>query len=158
MKLNLACGDMILDGYINCDLYNPKAEIKCDVKNLPFEDNTFEYIFASHIIEHFDFYEAFDVLKEWYRVLKPGGVIHIETPDLYNTCQKFIKLSPENQIELYGHFFATPWIEGQVHKFLYTEIQLNWTLEMCGFINIKKVTALRYINNEDINLGMEASK
>lgn len=159
MKLNLACGDIIVPGWINVDLYNPKADLKCDVTRLPYEDNSVEEIWASHIIEHFHYYEGFDVLREWLRVLKPGGKIMIETPDMLASCKLFVEGNEQDRINLYGHFFAQPWLgPGQVHKFLYTETQLRWTLEQCGFKNIQRVVAKRYIGNENRNLGMEAYK
>jgi|LSQX01.3.fsa_nt_gb predicted SAM-dependent methyltransferase len=158
MRLHLGCGDMILKDYTNCDLYNEAADIKCDAKKLPFDSNTADEILAIHLIEHFDFYEAFDVLKEWYRVLKVNGKLHIETPNLLNSCKKFINATESERIGMYSHFFSCPWISGQFHKFLYTETQLKWTLENCNYRNIEVVPALRYIGLEDINLGMEAYK
>lgn len=158
VQLNLGCGDMILPDYINCDLYNDNADIKCDVKILPFKDNSVDKILALHIIEHFDFKEAFDVLKEWNRVLKKNGILMIEIPDFLNCCKEFVNGDEDYRIKLYGNFFAHPWIPGQIHKFLYTENQLRWTLEQCNFYNIVRRKALRYIGNENINLGMEAMK
>ena len=76
MKLNLGCGDQIMEGYINCDLYDEKAEVKCNVKQLPFEDNSAENIYASHIIEHFDYYEGVKQDFENYCLcVKDGGYI-----------------------------------------------------------------------------------
>ena len=159
IRLNLACGEIIIPGWINVDLYDSHADVKSDVSKLTFEDNYADEIWASHIIEHFHFFEAFDVLKEWLRVLKPGGKIMIETPDMLASCKKFVNGSEQDRVNLYGHFFAQPWVgPGQVHKMLYTENQLRWTLEQCGYVKIKKVPALRYIGGEDQNLGMEAYK
>lgn len=147
-----------MPGWVNCDAYDKKADVMCDVRSLPFEDNSIEQIYASHIIEHFDFKEAFAVLAEWKRVLIEGGCLAVETPDLLGTCKAFVEASEERRIDLYGNLFATPWIEGQVHKFLYTETQLRWTLDKVGFKNIIRVPALRYIGNENINLRMESIK
>jgi predicted SAM-dependent methyltransferase len=47
-----------------------------------FEDNTFDYIFSEHMIEHVDHDGAVAMLRECYRVLKPGGTICMATPDL----------------------------------------------------------------------------
>ncbi|MHC4790346.1 MAG: class I SAM-dependent methyltransferase [Planctomycetota bacterium] len=54
--------------------------IKAEAKNIPFEDETFDGIRCSHIIEHFPPHEAYQVLKETARVLKPGGIIIIQSP------------------------------------------------------------------------------
>ena len=125
---------------------------------MSFDDNFSDEILASHVIEHFDFKEAFDVLKEWKRVLKVGGKLIIETPDLLGTCVKFINSDEQGRVSLYGHFFARPWEPGQTHKFLYTPTQIIWTLNECGYKDIKIVPALRYIGCEDINLKVECIK
>ena len=64
IKLNLGCGEQILPGYINVDLYCDKADIKADVKKLPFDNDYADEVYSSHVIEHFDFKESWDVLEE----------------------------------------------------------------------------------------------
>ena len=139
VRLHLGCGDQYLDNYINCDLYAPKVDMCFDVATIPLKAGAVDEIMAYHIIEHFDFMESQNVLAEWYRVLKPGGVLHLETPDLLNTCKHFVDGDEEYRIKLYGHFFAWPWLPGQAHKFLFTEVQLRWTLEQIGFKNIQRL-------------------
>lgn len=159
MKLNIGCGDCILDGYINCDLYNQEAQIKCDVRNLPFEDNSVEEVYASHLIEHFDFHEAFKVLMEWKRVLKPDGLIVLETPDFLGCCKRFVESNEQQRVGLYGFFFAKAWMPGEIHKFLYTETQLSWTLRQVGFRDIERRPAVRYSERgQDICLKMVGRK
>ena len=53
MKLNLGCGNMYLDDYINVDIKDVKCDEKCDARKITFDDNTFEEVLASDIIEHF---------------------------------------------------------------------------------------------------------
>ena len=158
INLNLGCGGMILPGFINCDKYDEQADVMCDVLDLPFDTGTVDSIYASHILEHFDFKEAFVALDEWKRVLKEGAILSIETPDLLGTCVAFVEATDSERVPLYGHLFATPWIDGQVHKFLYTESQLSTTLEWLGFRDIKRIPALRYVGCESINLRMECVK
>ena len=163
LRLNLGCGDQIMPGWTNIDMYSDKADVKCNVAKLPYPDNTVDEIWASHILEHSHFKEGFEVLREWYRVLKPGGKISIETPDMFNSCKLFVETSDENmRVRLYGHFFAWPWeSEGQTHKFLYTEQQLSWTLSECKFRNIVRVPPTsQYVMPEypELYLKMEAVK
>jgi len=161
IKLNIGCGDVILPEYINCDLYSEKADIKFDAKQLPFDDNSVDEIYASHLIEHFDIIEAPLILKEWFRALKYGGKIVIETPDLLNTCKWFLASDEQWRIALYGHFFAWPWISGQQHKFLYTEIELRKSLSSAGFSNITRIPPDSiYVQkgHEEAYLKMEAIK
>jgi SAM-dependent methyltransferase len=139
IRLNLGCGDDKREGYINADLYNENADAKFDAAKIPYDDNTVDEIFASHIIEHFHFQQSWEVLREWYRVLKPGGFLKVETPDFHNSCRAFIESNDYIRYNLYSHFFSEPWKPGHTHYFLYTEPQLSWQLSMTGFVNIRRI-------------------
>lgn len=161
LKLHLACGHDYEDDFINIDLYAPedaKCDIRYDVQKLPYDDNSIDQIKAFHIIEHFHFFEIQEVLKEWHRVLKPGAVLYLETPDFLETCRSFVEGSPHMDIEqwrilLYGHFFAHAWVPGQTHKFLFTETQLRTNLEWAGFKQVVRVRpASKYVMNETAHL------
>lgn len=156
MKLNLGCGDHILEGYVNCDLYNKNADLACDIRKLPFEDNSIDEIISLHVIEHFDWIECKSVLKEWHRVLKPNGLLILETPDLLETCKKFCDVSEEERFNMYGHIFAKPWIDGEIHKFLFTKNEIAKSLTEAGFTDITFTEPTRYTHQP--NLRVEAKK
>ena len=78
VKLNLGCGDKILPGYVNVDVASERAgkqpDVICDVRKLDkFDTGHADEILAVHVVEHFWRWEVVDILKEWVRVLKPGG-------------------------------------------------------------------------------------
>ena len=74
IRIDLGCGDKIKKGCIGMDIRDCKQEILWDARDgIPFEDNSVDYIFSSHFLEHLDNGECEDVLREIYRVLKPGG-------------------------------------------------------------------------------------
>ncbi len=164
LKLHLACGHDYQDDYINIDLYAPdtaKVDFRHDVRSLPYEDNSVDEIRAFHIIEHFDFFEGQEVLKEWYRVLKPGGKLYLETPDFLETCRAFVEADNDFRVALYGHFFAHPWVPGQTHKFLFTEDQLRSQLSWAKFNQVIRVApASNYVmpNTIKLFLTVEAYK
>jgi predicted SAM-dependent methyltransferase len=147
-----------MDGYINCDLFNPKAQEKWDAAKLPVADGAVDEIHSSHLIEHFHFYHGQDVIREWIRALRSGGTLVIETPNFQASCEKFIKLPPEQQHTMFGHFFAKPWLPGEVHMFLYTPAHMMWTLKELGMINILQVPALRYPEDQDQNMKFTCQK
>ena len=60
-------------------------------KPLPFADMTFEAAYALHIIEHLTPAEAASLVSELYRVLRPGGIIRISTPDLEDICRSYLR-------------------------------------------------------------------
>lgn len=69
----------ILDGAIGVDTNYPGY----DGVNLPFDDNSQDYVYSSHCLEHVSDYRS--VIQDWYRVTKPGGYIITVVPhrDLY---------------------------------------------------------------------------
>ncbi len=154
MKLNIGCGDLIFPSpWVNCDLNSDKAEVICDARQLPFKEESTDEIYACHLIEHFNFKEAFEVLEEWKRVLQPDGWLVIETPDFGTSCREFLKAYDNGKLEpdyFYPHFFGMGWLKGGSHLFLYTSQQMRWTLEQLGFRNIYQKPALRYIGKENI--------
>jgi len=86
-RLNLGCE---LDkrskeeGWVNVDI-RPECEpdlVHDLTKPLPYENNTVDEILAKDILEHFSWRQVPDILKDWYRVLRPGAQIYIQTPDL----------------------------------------------------------------------------
>ena len=162
IKLNLGSGGDYIDGFVNVDLYAERADERYDIAKLPYADNSLDEIRAYHVIEHFDYLHAHDVLKEWHRVLKPGCKIKIETPDFLESCKEFIKADQDGKWNLYGHFFSTGWISpGLIHKFLYTEYELRKTMNFSGFTNIVRCEPNSgYVKPETthIFLNVEATK
>ena len=57
--------------YITGDLISPWADIKMDVRDIPFPDNEFDVVMCNHVFEHVT--EDLQAMNEFYRILKPGG-------------------------------------------------------------------------------------
>lgn len=68
--------------YLTADLISPWADVKMDVHDIPFEENTFDVVICNHVLEHVD--DADKVMKEFYRVMKPGGWGIFQVPIDYN--------------------------------------------------------------------------
>ena len=77
---NLGCGNKKWDGWINVDLHSDIADIKCDLRKLEIASDSADAVAAVHVLEHFYEWEAFDVLTEWKRILKPNGKMILELP------------------------------------------------------------------------------
>lgn len=62
------------------DDVNP--DYRCDVRILPFDNESFDLVFSSHVLEHFNRKEWLDVLKEWLRLLKKDGLLVLILPNI----------------------------------------------------------------------------
>lgn len=84
LKLNLGGRESRIPGFLNIDLTpGPNVDIISDVSSLKSVDNqSVSEIYVSHVLEHFHHTKTQDVLKEWLRVLKPGGKAYISVPDM----------------------------------------------------------------------------
>jgi len=97
-KLQVGAGTNPLSGWLNSD-FEPTSEeiIFLDAtQTFPFGDNEFDYVFSEHMIEHIPYKEGMFMMKEIYRVLKPGGKARIATPDIEKIVGLF---SPQKQEE-----------------------------------------------------------
>jgi len=64
--------------YTTTDLNSPLADVKADICNLPFEDNTFDFILCNHVLEHIP--DDTKAMQELYRVMKVGGMGIFQIP------------------------------------------------------------------------------
>jgi SAM-dependent methyltransferase len=64
--------------YTTCDLESPLAEIKADICDLPFADNSFDWILCNHVLEHIP--NDTKAMQELFRVLKPAGKALLQVP------------------------------------------------------------------------------
>ena len=59
-------------------------------KKLPFKNNSVDFLYTSHFVEHLKRYEAVDFLKDCFRILKLGGVLRICVPDIEKISKKYL--------------------------------------------------------------------
>lgn len=57
--------------YITSDIESPIADVKADICDLPFDDNSFDVVFCNHVLEHIP--DDTKAMQELFRVLKKGG-------------------------------------------------------------------------------------
>ena len=141
LKLNIGCGDTHMDGFINVDLYNKSADALWNAKSLPLNDNSVSLILSYQTIEHFNHEEVPSILKEWFRVLKPKGEVHLNTPDIITSCELVVK-NPD-RIWYLSRIFGNQSHEGQYHRWGYSMSELSNLFGMTGFLS---VTTADYIN------------
>src|SRR5690606_9384691 len=73
--------------YTTTDLNSPLADVKADICDLPFEDNTYDFILCNHVLEHIP--DDTKAIKELYRLLNPGGTAILQIPQDLNRDKTF---------------------------------------------------------------------
>jgi len=147
MKLNLCCGDDVRLGYINIDVRRTRPNVLVlDIEKellRPFPDNSAEEIIARDCIEHISWRRVEDLLRDIYRVLKRGGRVYIQVPDLEAIARKVI-MNPDFCFgDLCGWKAISFWVYGgqdypeNTHKAGFTIPTLRKLLESIGFRVIK---------------------
>ena len=84
-KLNLGCGRNLKEGFTNIDIIDFGGNVVHDLNSAPypFEDSTFDYVLASHVLEHLNSFH--NTIKEISRILKPNGILEVYAPFFLNT-------------------------------------------------------------------------
>ncbi|MDH5474626.1 MAG: methyltransferase domain-containing protein [Cyclobacteriaceae bacterium] len=92
------------NGYITGDIESPLAKIKMDVHNIPFKDNSFDVAMCNHVMEHVN--DDTKAMKEFYRVLKPGGWAIFQVPFFHpipdSTFEDASIITPKEREKVYG--------------------------------------------------------
>lgn len=130
----------------------PNVDHVCNANNLSqFSDDTFSEMYASHVVEHLDYKNELEAaLKEWLRVMEPGGKIYISVPDLDVLARLIIskdKLTLDERFHVMRMLFG-----GHVDKYDYHVVGLNEDfltafLKRAGYVNILKVENFGIFND-----------
>lgn len=140
VKLNLGAGGQELIGYTSVDLYDDRAKVKADIRDLKgvYEDNSVHEILSVHVIEHLNPFQVVPAMREWKRILKPGGKIVIECPDIKALCENFVKADDGTRMHILNCIYGT----GTINEPSFTPHLFGWYdktlvshLEQAGFTN-----------------------
>lgn len=138
MKLHLGCGKKYIPGFVHVDLEDhPHIDYRIPVDNLTFAPNaSVELIYASHVLEHFGRNEVDKVMKEWFRVLKKGGILRLAVPDFEAVCTRYHKTGSLG--ELIGLVCGGQRNEYDFHKMVFDEKLLAEKLLQAGFTSVSR--------------------
>ncbi len=145
LRLMLGGRDQRLAGWTNVDLHDgANVDIRTDISDLSmFKEASVSELYCSHCLEHFPHPKTVSVLKEWRRVLKPGGHIHISVPDFDAMVKLYNKLG-----------FLTPFVRNMLcgdqeyplafHYNLFTYATLAAQCVEAGFRDVKRLENMPY--------------
>ena len=179
-KLEIGPGEERIEGFETLNIYPGKnVDYACDAAGrLPFDDGDFSIVYASHILEHIPWYQVADVLKEWVRVLKPGGRLEIWVPDGLKICKAWVNAETDGSREFEDDnwFRFNPdrdpciWASGRIftygdgtgrindpnwHRSVFSERYLAGLLEKAGLSEVRRMDPkdVRGFDHGWINMG-----
>jgi len=146
VMINLGSGHWKFDGWINVDLdLESRPDVCVDLSaGLPFRDTCANFMHTEDFIDQLDQAQACRFMRECHRILKPGGVIRVLTPDLEQLTQMYLN-QPEALKTLWNDHVKVPLVFGTAaeilnigirfagHQFLYDAETFTQLASECGF-------------------------
>jgi predicted SAM-dependent methyltransferase len=149
----------------------PYVDHVCNANDLShFAANTFDAIYASHVVEHLDYKDELKAtLAGWHRVLAPGGKIYVSVPDMDSLAGLLLdkaRLSVDDRFQVMRMLFG-----GHIDRYDYHVVGLNeeflgYFLNVSGYVNIQRVQGFGLFEDAStmafkgvpISLNMRAEK
>lgn len=138
MKLHLGSGKRFIPGFVHIDLVAYEhIDYLHSIDDLSmFEKNSIDLIYNCHVLEHFHRFKVNKVLAEWYRVLKPGGILRISVPDFEALCELYLERKDLSLV--IGPIMGGQTYLYNIHYNIFDFNTLKKILEDIGFKDIKK--------------------
>ena len=96
--------------YTSADLFSPIVDVKADILDLPFEDESYDIVFCNHVLEHIQ--DDRKAMSELYRVMRKGGWGILQVPmktSLQETYEDFSVTDPKERQRLFGQYDHVRW-------------------------------------------------
>lgn len=96
--------------YTSADLFSPIVDVKADILDLPFPDESFDVVICNHVLEHIE--DDSKAMSELYRVMKPGGWGIFQVPmknSLEKTYEDFSIKDPKERQKHFGQYDHVRW-------------------------------------------------
>lgn len=136
--LHLGCGEKNNDKFINVDAVGfQHVHYISNIDNLEmFKDDSVDLIYACHCFEHFSHASSNEILRNWYRILKKGGILRLAVPDFDGLVDSY--LASGRDIKTVMHYI----MGGQDNKFnfhysIFNKAYLDNLLSTAGFHDMK---------------------
>ena len=140
-KLHLGCGSKFIPGFEHIDSTSYRHLTHCaDVSSLHmYKSSSVSLIYACHVLEHFGRSEYLDVLREWFRVLLPGGCLRLAVPDFHQVARLYYEQGLANGITgIVGLVVGGQRDATDLHKMIFDEALLTQSLLRVGFRSVER--------------------
>jgi ubiquinone/menaquinone biosynthesis C-methylase UbiE len=140
LKLHLGCGTRYIPGYVHIDrIAREHVDLVQDVRTLSnFADGSADVIYASQILEYSAREEVGDVLREWRRVLAPGGLLRLSVPNFDVLTRLYLTGLPLEWFlgSMFGRIPSGPG-PYDYHRTSYDAASVNTVLTENGFVGVE---------------------
>lgn len=136
-KLHIGCGKNYLPGWTNLDLFSvERADIYADITALPFPRESFDLIYASHVLEHCHRRAILSTLGHWRDLLRTDGILRLAVPDFSAIAARYTGIG--NLSELIGLLFGGQTHPKNNHFITFDADSLSRDLRSVGFNTIRR--------------------
>ncbi|HVF11948.1 MAG TPA: methyltransferase domain-containing protein [Actinomycetota bacterium] len=142
LKLNLGCGTIHMDGYVNIDGYPTEerggtvsaADRYMMIEDLDYPPGSVDQIICIHTFEHLTQAQVEKALGCWFDCLKPGGTLIIEVPDAEAIMRRLLRAKSSEEKDLYYYLlYGTQEFSAEHHMMGHTYERLERVLRAAGF-------------------------
>jgi predicted SAM-dependent methyltransferase len=145
--LNVGCGAFPAAGFCNLDYDWAPGRLCWDItkRPLPFPNSSLEGIYTEHCLEHISIESCGAVLREFRRILKPGGVVRIVVPDGGLYCELYMRAMAGESVEFpypepgkLPMFYVNRIMHRWGHQFIYDFNTMESMLKAAGFAIVER--------------------
>lgn len=138
MKLHLGCGKRQIPGFVHIDVVDyPHVDHVSAIDNLTFlQDDSAALIYNCHVLEHFKRRDVERVLREWRRVLRPGGTLRTAVPDFAQLAEVYGRWKRLDLVM--GPLFGRQDYLYNIHYNVFDFESLKAALVNAGFVNVRR--------------------
>ena len=147
LRLDVGASGYHLDGWVSLDIEPDETGIRMDAsKPWPLPDGCAHAVRSEHMIEHMTFDEAAFCVREMARVLEPGGVCRICTPDLEGISRAYLERDPRVLDVHREHGYSAPtwshlpnnYLRMWGHRYVFDLDALTCLLTEAGFADVER--------------------
>ena len=148
--------------FLNVDIVDlPKVDLVFDIRRrFPIDDAVIAEIFSAATLEHFREKDNLCILREFFRILRPGGILQVCTPDLEAIAKGILagdNLAITNQ-HLFGKYKGEGTEDYDLHRWMYPASAMMNVLQSIGFTDIEKIPNTTGLHDPKYNYLIRARK
>ncbi|OGJ55174.1 hypothetical protein A3D11_03835 [Candidatus Peribacteria bacterium RIFCSPHIGHO2_02_FULL_49_16] len=148
--------------FLNVDIMDfPQVDLVLDIrKRFPVDDDVIAEIFSAATLEHFREPDNLHILKEFHRILRPQGVLHVCTPNIEAIARGLLEGEDVRVINqhFFGKYKSDQTEDYDLHRWMYPARKMIEVLESIGFVYVQQVPNDTGLHDPKYNYVIKAEK